>query len=464
MIQKKLSRIGIIALVILGLSFSNHLSAATVYKPALLISQIKVTASSQFVSLYNNTNQAIDMSTVSLMYFNNYKLSDVTSTKNIQLSGNLAAHAYYIINDGPIDVCYQARIQSASLSFSSKAGLVQVVRLSQASDGIGLASQDFVAWSSDKADGAQTLPVGSAFLQRQQTGGKPLPKGKWLPVKSADSNPCQLVTSDKLNTPASTSVRLLPASPPPATIVSLDESALAPSNPNNGLKAPQLTELLPNPAKPQTDASDEFVEIYNPNSQAFDLKGFKLQTAASSSGTRHTYTFPSGTKIAAKSYAAYPSANITVSLTNSSGIVWLLDPSSKVINQTQTYTDAKDGQAWAQASGKWYWTSTPTPNTTNVIKADEQSKKPSGTGVGTVKGITTGQAGSSGSNEAGQDSHSKSSSPAGLLVGLGVLAVIYGLYEYRRDLANWFQKRHRNGDTGRTNRPKPKRRWDNWAG
>jgi hypothetical protein len=458
MIQKKLSRFCIITLVILGLSFSNHLSAAPAIKTGLLISQIKVTADNQFVSLYNNTDQAIDMSTVSLMYFNSFKLSQATSTKNIQLTGQLAAHSYYIVNDGSVDICYRAKLQSTSLGFSTKAGMVEVVRLNQSDNGIDIVSQDFVAWSSGGASGGQTLPVDSAFLQRQQAGGSPLPNGKWQPVKPNDSNPCQLVTSDKLSSPAASSARLLPAAPPAATIVSLDESSLATGSPNNGLKAPSLTELLPNPAKPQTDANDEFIEIYNPNSQSFDLKGFKIQTAAGPAATKHTYTFPGGTKVAAKSYAAYPSANITISLTNSSGIVWLLDPSGKIISQTDAYADAKDGQTWALANGKWYWTSSPTPNTTNIIKASAQTKKSNSPGVGTVKGIATGAA--SGSNDASQNKDKPKSNSPVVLVGVGVLAVVYGLYEYRRDLANWFQKRQRNGDAGRADRPKPKGRRD----
>ncbi len=456
MIQKKLSRISIIALVILGLSFSNHLSAESAVQTDLIISQIKVTASSQFISLYNNTNARLNMAAYALTYFNNNQLSEVTSSKNIQLSGLLPAHSYYIINDGPIDICYQARLQSEALSFSSKAGMVEVVKLNQSPAGINFVSQDYVAWSSQKASSSQLMPANPAFLQRQQASGRPLSGGKWQPVKPSENNACQFVTSDKLNQPASSSARLLPSSPPPATIVSVDDSGLRTANPNDGLKAPQITELLPNPAKPQTDAKDEFIEIYNPNSQSFDLKGFKLQTASSPNATKHSFTFPGGTKIPGQSYAAYPSANISISLTNSGGMVWLLDPTDKVISQTQSYSDAKEGQAWAQANGHWFWTSTPTPNTTNIIKAAEQSKKVSGTGTGTVKGIATGQAADT-TNKANQTaSKSKSSNPT-ILVAVAVLAVVYGLYEYRRDLANWFHERQRNGTAGRKNRKKPQR-------
>ncbi len=431
------------------------LSADTPPKPDIIISQLKVTTSSQFVSLYNNTNQAIDMSTVSLQYFNNFQLSVVTSTKNILLAGSLAAHSYYLVNDGPINLCYQTMVQSAPLSFSTKSGMVEVIRLAQQPGGnISLVPQDFVAWSSAKATGAQTIPAEPSFLQRQQASGKPVVNGNWQSVKPSTNNPCELVTTITPSTPIIPTNKLLPAGPAPATIVSIaaNSGTKLPIS-DTGLKAPELTELLPNPASPQTDAEDEFIEVYNSNSTKFDLSGFKLQTASSVAGTKHTYTFPSGTVIAAKSFAAYPSSDISVSLTNSSGLVWLVDPNNAVISKAEPYQTAKDGQAWALADGKWYWTSKPTPNTANVISADD-SKKTAGTGVGTVKGASTNSPNTAINNFNSSDASKPRSLNTAILVGVGALALVYGLYEYRRDLANAVQKFKRNRANRRENRPK----------
>lgn len=433
----------------------NSSLADVTSQPDLIITQLKVTTAGQHVTLYNNTNQTIDMSTVALQYFNNHQLSEATSTKTIQLSGNLPAHSYYTVNDGPMVLCYQTLVQSESMSFSTKSGLVEVMRLSQpANGGINFALQDFVAWSSKAATGVQAIPTDPAFLQRQMTAGKPIANGTWQSVKPSATNLCDLVTVSASSTVVPSSNKLLPASPPPAKVVSTMNPATNPKTAlaNNGLMSPQLTELLPNPTSPQTDAKDEFVEIYNANKTSFDLSGFKLQTV-SQSGNKRTYTFPAGTKLAAKSFAAYPSANISISLTNSAGKVWLLDQNEKVISQTEAYTKAEDGHSWALANGKWYWTSTPTANKANLIKASADKKK-SGTGVGTVKGISTVNGSSSTANTIPDAETKPRNLNTAVLVGMGALAVVYGLYEYRRDLANRIQKFQRNRAVRRENRPK----------
>ena len=96
--------------------------------PSLIISQIKVTTSGQFVVIYNNTDQAINMSSVALQYFNHYLLGSATSSKTIQLAGNLAPHGYYMVNDGPVTLCYQMSVTSASMSLHQN-GMLQVVKL-----------------------------------------------------------------------------------------------------------------------------------------------------------------------------------------------------------------------------------------------------------------------------------------------------------------------------------------------
>lgn len=423
-------------------------SANAAVSPDLVIAQAKVTTSGQLISLYNNSTETIDMSSVVLQYFNNYQLAEATSTKTIQLSGNLPARSYYTINDGPLTLCYKTMIHSASMGFSTKSGLVQVVRLSQSANGIDFSAQDFVAWSSTSVAGAQTMPPDPAFLQRQMSGGKPVTGGTWQLVKPSNSNACELVTTGTGSVIAPSS-QLLPATPPPARIVSTLDSGGA--NKNAGLMKPQLTELLPNPASPQTDSQNEFVEVYNANSARFDLSGYKLQTI-SQSGSKRTYTFSAGTVIAGRSFAAYPSANITISLNNSGSTVWLLDPNDKVISQTDAYGKAEDGQAWALANGKWYWTTTPTPNKANEING-ETSQAKNNQGTGTVRGAST-----FGNNKSTTGQNDGSAQPRNLnsavLVGVGVLAVVYGLYEYRRDLANRIQKFKRNRAVRRENRPK----------
>src|SRR6266404_4021002 len=95
--------------------------------PQIIIAQIKITSNNgQFITLYNNTAGAIDLSTIQLQYFNNFDLLKATSGKLISLSGKVPAHGYVVVDDGPIQACYQMTVNSVSLGLSSTAGFVQV--------------------------------------------------------------------------------------------------------------------------------------------------------------------------------------------------------------------------------------------------------------------------------------------------------------------------------------------------
>src|SRR5579885_2537778 len=95
--------------------------------PQLVIAQIKITSSNgQFVTLYNNTDSVVDLSTIQLQYFNSYDLQKATSGKLISLSGKVPARGYAVVDDGPIQACYQMTVNSVSLGLSSTAGFVQV--------------------------------------------------------------------------------------------------------------------------------------------------------------------------------------------------------------------------------------------------------------------------------------------------------------------------------------------------
>jgi len=238
-----------------------------------------------------------------------------------------------------------------------------------------------------------------------------------------------------------------PNSEPPATLlppenISPKTTTTTPKIPgsNAGLSAPQLTELLPNPGSPQTDAEDEFIELYNSNVAAYDLSGYMLRIGATGS---KKYTFPAGTKIPAKSFVAFFSADTHISLSNSAGRVVLLDPLEREISKTEAYTTAKEGQSWARAQGKWQWTTKPSPNAENIISVPVATKKASAGKTATVKATSTASTkkaqpesvqNASGTEEPEQKSPVH---PLALAV-VGGFALLYGAYEYRRDMANKF--------------------------
>lgn len=436
--------------------------------PSLVISQLKITSSNgQFVTLYNATDTALDMSHYQLEYFNNYDLGKATSSRLIALSGTVPPHSYFMVNDDSLLLCYRVAVDSLSLGLSSTAGFVGVLSSEQGSPGGAITSvlQDYVGWSKTPAGGAQMLPSNSgAFLQRQpvDAGNNPsisLPgAGAWQTVQPDNSNPCNLLTDrgTPVGVPAGFG-QLLPGSEPPATIMSVEAASgqPAPVMPaaDIGLMAPVVNELLPNPAGTGNDATDEFIELYNPNTRSFDLTGFSLQVGAS---TSHIYTFTAGTSLPSRGFASFYSSSTKLSLSNTSGQAKLLDPFGNSVSAAAAYGTAKDGVAWALAKGKWYWTTQLTPGKANVIKQPptkstaakkKSSKVKSASDIRRVRSTTP-------TSSPSFDSDDNSFRPVHpwTLAIVGSLALLYAAYEYRADMANYLHRFKRDRKTRRKNR------------
>lgn len=430
--------------VVLAFAIFTARSSAAAGEPVLLIGQVKVTASNgQFVTLYNNSDETIDMGSVQLAYYNNFDLSKSTNNKFITLSGKLAPGNYYLVSDGALFVCYKMTVNAVSLGFSTTAGMVQVLRLSQTTPG-GLVSStliDSVAWTKTAASGAQTLPTATTdFLQRvwPVAGVKTAGGGSWQIVHPVATESCDLQT--QISASVTPSAPLPTASTPLVTKVA---AATAPAEPsvlslNVGLVAPELTELFPNPATPQTDDTDEFIELYNPNDSAFSLNGYRLEAGSTYS---RGYTFKSGV-LAPRSYTSFPITDTNLQLSNGEGQVRLLDTTGATISQTAAYEDAPEGSAWSLVMDSWQWSNSPTPNALNAASSAESSESSSNTSGGTTsKKSSTGKvAGASTTTPSPSSSQLDDAAPLhpAILAGVGLSAVAYAIYEYRRDLANRF--------------------------
>lgn len=465
------SRVGLLLMILFGSVGLNAQAAADDPLPPasaqLVISSFKATTDSKFITLYNATNMPINLGNVTLNYYTydvtkdaasspaTYSVTNISGAHSLQLAGMLSPGGYYVVNDGLLTMCYQAAVDAASLSFSTTAGSLQVLD-ANAADGKTVATlpvvDDSIGWAKYTVSniiGMQLLPASAdAFLQRNQADNT------WQSVAPTDStDSCSL--SQLIATPGTgtavasdgTDDWQLPGSPDiPASIISLASTATVATTPkvpaaDVGLAAPQITELLPNPMGTGTDNTNEFIELYNPNSRAFDLTGFVLQTGLT---TKHSYTFTAGTSLPPKAFKAFYSADTGLSLSNTSGQADLADPFGKVISQTAPYGSAKDGQAWAFAKGTWYWTGKPTPAAANVVDQSTSIKTTSTKkAAAAVKGasVTTPLQGS-GANTAATAADTDTTAPTHpyVLVALAALAVGYGVYEYRHDIANKFHQ------------------------
>lgn len=214
----------------------------------------------------------------------------------------------------------------------------------------------------------------------------------------------------------------------------------------------QLNELFPNPASPQTDSVDEFIEIYNPNAFSVDLSGWKLRDE---SGEEFIIK---GKTIEPYSRLAVFVTESKITLNNSGDSMQLVDPNGQVSDESMNYGVAEEGLSWSYISGVWQWAVSATPGAVN--SAMYVDTDPSAT-VASIKKATTKKSAKKASSSKPKTSKVKSSlaSSAGspsleasesqgqsspwwswLLVGLGAVTIGYGIYEYRTEIHFFFKK------------------------
>lgn len=467
----------VLAASLLGRAANAVVAPPLAVPSGLALAEIKMTGS-EFVMLLNNSGAAIgDLSQFWLQSFNNVNpgAAGVSSSLQQLPSGSLQPGQTVLLGEGG-STCGASVTDSLGLSLGDSSGYLQVIQNTMVGGVLTQVAHDAVSWSSSanatpgmiaSVPSNSSDPLNAWYRYQNPV---PAPAYLWQKARIASlGNICQLNVVDNVSSaPVATDSisQLLPGLPPPATIVSVlsetdSKTSAVNAAANKGLMAPVLNELLPNPKSPQTDADDEFVELYNPNDAVFDLSGFKLQTKSGTSDARRSYTFPAGTKMSPKSFAAYPSENISISLSNNGGQVWLLDPAGNEISQTEPYAEAKEGLAWALAEGKWYWTTTPTPNAANTVNGTTSSigsSNKSGNGVGVVEGTKQDASLSSSAETSGNNSNKEDNNPLLhplIIAGVAGAAILYGLYEYRGDVKNKLHQLQRNRATRRARRQKP---------
>ncbi len=211
-------------------------------------------------------------------------------------------------------------------------------------------------------------------------------------------------------------------------------------------KKVNITELFIDPVSPKTDADDEFIELFNPNKETVQLESYVIQTGNTYS---RSFTLPE-LKIDPGQYLALYSIDTGLPLSNSGSQARLLDPNGDAVFETGKYEKAKAGNSWTLgADGKWQWSSEQTPGAPNVVivpvSTSRKKKSSSSKSSRSKSSSSSSKSGSSG----GSDARVIYQEPASLedtklnmavLVGVGTMAVGYGIYEYRHDIANRYHQ------------------------
>lgn len=431
-------------------------SAATIKDVLIVELQIRSgsnlnAANEEFIELYNSSDQTLDVSSWQLEY-----KSATGSSWNVKatLNGMIGPKKRYLLaSDG-----YLTNLATTSFNpgLSDSAGHVRLVNPDDS--GLNKIVRDLVGWGStaNAAEGGSPAPSpgGGRSLKRLLDSD-----GYFI---DTDNNQSDFEVSDQPSPETDPLVVIEPDRSDPNETVPLPDSGA--DNPVNeqqpdevseqlpdgatvSLKPLQITELMPNPAPPAKDESDEFIELLNPSNEPIDLAGYKLQAGSNFS---YSYTFKEGL-MDPGAYRAFYITETDVILANSTGKVRLIDPNGQVVSETDVYEDADDGAAWVYMGGNWQWSTTPTPGTENVLTAHVVQAK--STKASTTAKKSTAKA-KTASSKAPKSSKSKNTaadrvsyqSPAAVsqvtplhpsvLAVVAGLALVYGAYEYRQDMAN----------------------------
>lgn len=121
-----------------------------------------------------------------------------------------------------------------------------------------------------------------------------------------------------------------------------------------------LTELLPNSVG--SDTGNEFIEIFNPTNETVDLSYYSIKTGINSD---KTYSFPVGSTIAPGEYRAFNDSMMKFTLLNTSGRVVLTASDESIYGDSGEYVSPVEGESWALINGVWQYTNQPTPGAEN---------------------------------------------------------------------------------------------------
>lgn len=238
------------------------------------------------------------------------------------------------------------------------------------------------------------------------------------------------------------------------------EDPVAPGAPENPGAVPppvyqrvEITELFPDPVSPQSDESDEYIELFNPNTEPVSLAGYKLQT-----GMNFTYSYTIGDiALQPGEYYSISRKDSNLTLSNTSSQARLQNPNGETVSQTDPYDQSEQAQSWQLFNGVWSWSESPTPSAANIqlnlgyvtSAATKVSAKPAAKTT-KAKKATAKKAATKKSSVSAKPASAKKSASSNtftytddtgttklqpyILWGAGILLFGYGLWEYRWDL------------------------------
>lgn len=429
----------VLAVVLVGMML-GHLQADA---PTLIISEVKVrndtTGFDEYIELYNPADVPVSLNDYSIGYANtSVPAADQWFTRFVIAQGQLEPKHYYLLAKNEQDSKMSLAQKSPFTSLADAGGTLQLT------DKNGQII-DELHWTAAvvQATGSIVYMPSTTAAKNQVIARAHSPQGEYV------MTPAQWQLSEPSPIGSALGVTPTPTLEPAEQVV-----------PTPSPDVLEISELLPNPAAPQNDESNEYIEIHNLSSHTVNLKDYKLQ---SGNNFTYSYTFPEHI-LEPDSYVAFTVLETHLLLSNSGGRARLLDARGAVVSETDVYDAADAGKAWAFIDDSWQWTATPTPGSINALteavgaskqassvskspKTSKTSKpvaksaaKPSKVVKASTKKAKT-PASTKKSNSSNTSKNGSGNASVGsklhplVLAGVGLGTVVYGIYEYRQDIA-----------------------------
>lgn len=395
-------------------------------------------AGQEFIEIYNTTLDDINLTGWRLQYTSAAKSDWNSPTRNIALSGSIKAGEYYLV--------------TSTGYLTDKANLTYSSTLSQSGGHLRIINQyndlqDQIGWGNAAMPlgvASEAPEAGSSLARLTNSTGYNLSldnntdfTGSLSPTPGIDNVITLPLVEEETVEPRSSPLPLPSTSPP---VVTLYDDI-------------QISEILPNPAAPATDANDEFIELYNPNQKDVDLTGYVIKT-----GVNGTYKYVIKDQIiTAGSYRVFYSRDTRLILSNTTGKVQLLAPDGTLLDETSTYSKAEDGQVLIFSNGSWVWSSSTSAGADNiytpvaVVKAASTTKKAVAKTVKAKAPKKTPTKKKKAQKATVPLASATSTPPTStihplILATVGTSALLYALYEYRNDLGSTLYRLRRYRD------------------
>jgi hypothetical protein len=390
---------------------------------SVLISEIQTesmqSATEEYITIVNNMTASVDLTGWRLAYVTASATSLDTPSRTIALSGMLLPSETASASTASVFGRQDTKWTFASTLSASGGHVLLQTKLANGS----YETIDVVGWGS--ALHAETAPVevvstGQTYL-RNKTDSL---------YADTDNNKDDF-------TP-----------PPPVS------SAEGATEANASQQSLIITELLPDPVSPFTDANDEYIELFNPTNAPVSLGGAKVQT-----GNTYSYTYAFGGEVVpANGYLVLYASTTNLSLSNSGGRARLVDAGGIVLYEVSAYGKAEAGKSWSLFGDVWDWSEpSPMAEATIAVVAGAQTSTKTTASTKSTKSSKSAASKSASASTAKKEASSHFAAYAAppqdgaiapvnplILAGVGVFAVGYMVYEYKNDILFRIKQRHRN--------------------